>query len=97
MQSAPSYAVIIIATPDKVKVRRVLRNYPHSKILWACAVPSLADGEAVAGRGLIRGHTLDGRPITRSLSDLSALIEARARALEVPLLARFNALDEDED
>jgi hypothetical protein len=75
----------------------VLRNYPHSKILWAAAVPTIADGEAVAGRGLIRGHTLDGRPITRSLSDLSALIEARARALGVEVLGTFNVLDQDED
>jgi hypothetical protein len=97
VEAKPPHAVIIVATPDKVKVRRVLRNYPHSKILWAAAVPSVADGEAVAGRGLIRGHLLDGRPITRALSDLSALLEARARALDVQVLGRYSALDEDED
>jgi hypothetical protein len=93
MQSTPSYAVIIIATPNRVKVRRVLRRSPTSTVLWACTVPSLADGQAVAGREAVAGRGLIR--ITRSLSSLSALIEMRARVLNIEIRP-YNVLDDDD-
>jgi hypothetical protein len=97
MQS--KHAVIYVtAKPARVKVRRKSLRGRGRTTVWAAAVGSVADAEAIAAGSsrysLAHGHTLDGKPITRTVSAIAALIEARARTLEVPLLARFNALDD---
>jgi hypothetical protein len=47
------------------------------------------DATAVIGEfNLAHGHRLDGSPMVRSLGEIVDLIEARARALDVSMIAR---------
>jgi hypothetical protein len=47
-------------------------------VVWFVETPSIDDAKAIAAIDLAHGHTLDGRRITRTLSEIIDVIEAGA-------------------
>jgi hypothetical protein len=76
------HAVIYVdAKPARVKAGQRLRGHV---IVWAAAVSTVSAAETLAGRDLIYGCTRDGRRVVRSISEIAAVIEARAEAAANP-------------
>jgi hypothetical protein len=79
--------IFIIADPPSVRAtaHRVTR-----RAVWVAQVATMADAQAVIADhsmlcNLAYGHGISGRKMVRSLDECVALVEARARALEIEL------------
>jgi phosphoglycerate dehydrogenase-like enzyme len=86
-------AVYVVDNPVRVRAAERIRAPHKHDAVWIACTERVEDARAVAnvsGRwsrvDLAVGYTLDGQRVTGSLGEITTLIEARARALGVPIL-----------
>ena len=87
----PHAVVYIVDNPARV----------HTGKRWIAWTPTVEDARAVFNDGrwskLAVGYDLDGRAYTRTLGEITALIEARAAAMGVRIIGTWSAEDQVEE
>lgn len=97
----PHAVVYIVDNPARVHTGKRIRT--RRGVVWIAWTPTVEDARAVAGINdgrwskLAVGYDLDGRAYTRTLGEITALIEARAAAMGVRIIGTWSAEDQVEE